>query len=187
MAEYYYTVASLPMLVFNQAPQITVEYFLETCRYTLSEKDYETLISSVDTEGGEKHPAVKQWLLFEKSLRNELVKMRASKLGKDADKYMRPGDSTTGVYDAAREAFGASNPKAGEEILNEARWRYLDEIENTHNFDLTKLIVYYLKLKIAERKEVMSDKNGEEKYKEIYNGIAEKIHQSYDGDNNGSK
>lgn len=183
MAQYYYTVASLPMLVLNQEPPITVEYFLETCSYTLNEKDYETLITAINAPvEAPLHPTIAAWQNWERSLRNELVKMRAVKTEMDSEKYLREGDASTGVFDAAREAFGAANPKIGEQILDSARWRYLDELENSHNYDFTKLIVYYLKLQITERKRIMTDHNGENKYKEIYNGIADKIHQSYDGE-----
>ena len=183
MAEYYYTVASLPMLTLNQEPPITVEYFLDTCSYTMNEGDYDTLTKAVSTPIGEAvHPTVEAWYSWERSLRNELVKMRAQKTEMDSEKYLREGNTSTGVFDAAREALAAANPKIAEEILDGARWRYLDELEVSHNFDLTKLIVYYLKLQIKERKRVMTDVNGEEKYTEIYNGITDKIHQSYDGE-----
>lgn len=183
MGEYYYTVASLPMLTLNQEPPITVDYFLDTCSYTMSDSDFDTLSKSVSTPGDKAvHPIVEAWYNWERSLRNELVKMRAQKTNMDSEKYLREGESTTGVFDAAREAFAAANPKIAEEILNSARWRFLDELEASHNFDLTKLIVYYLKLQVAERKRIMTDVNGKKIYKEIYDGITDKIHQSYDGE-----
>ncbi len=183
MADYYYTVASLPMLSSNQQPSITIDYFLETCRYTLSEKDFNTLIKADIVPGGEKvNGVLEKWQNWERSLRNELVKMRSQKTGIDSEKYLREGDTATGVFDAAREAFGSANPKIGEDILDNARWRFLDELEFGHNFDLTKLIIYYLKLQIAERKKNMNDEAGSVKYKEIYDSITDKIHQSYDGE-----
>ena len=183
MAQYYYTVASLPMLAINQDPPITSEYFLETCRYTLNEKDYQLITEAVlMPQDAQIHPAIEKWHNWERSFRNELVKMRASKIDIDADKYLQEGESTTGVFDAAREAFNAANPKIAEDIIDGARWRYLDELESGHEFDMTKLVIYYLKLQIAERKKNMNVENGEKNYKEIYNDITEKIHQSYDGE-----
>ena len=187
MAEYFYTVASLPMLSIEQEPPITVDYFLESCKYTLKDSDYKEIIKSIDRNAKTDNKTVLKWRTFDRSLRNELVRMRAAKMSKDADRYLHQGESTTGVFDSAREAFNAPNPKAGEDVLNLARWKFLDEMESSHPFDLTKLIAYYLKLKIIERKANMNEKNGTEKYKNIYNKIADKIHQSYDGDNNGIK
>ncbi len=183
MAEYYYTVASLPMLTINQDPPITIDYFTETCRYTMSEQDFRTLMTAeIAPVNPSTQKTIEMWQNWERSLRNELARIRSQKTGIDAERYLREGDTSTGVFDAAREAAGAVNPQAGEDILDNARWRYLDELESSHNFDLTKLIVYYLKLQIAERKKSMNTENGSEKYREIYNGITDKIHQSYDGE-----
>jgi len=183
LAAYYYTVASLPMLILDQDPPVSLEYFLENCRYTMSEDDYATLISAeIIPKQQSTNSTISMWQNWERSLRNELSAVRSQKTGIDYEKYLREGDSSTGVFDAVRDASGAANPKIGEDILNAARWRYLDELESTHNFDLTKLIVYYLKLQIAERRNLMNFKNGEEKYKGIYQDITEKIHQAYDGE-----
>ena len=183
MAEYYYTVASLPMLTLGQEPSISLDYFLENCRYTMSDKDYETLAEAKIVPGSKSdNSAIQLWQNWERSLRNELSVVRGQKTGIDYEKYLRDGEKATGVFDAVREASNAANPKIGEDILDAARWRYLDEIEGTHSFDLTKLIVYYLKLQLLERRSIMNDKNGREKYQDIYQGITDKIHQSYDGE-----
>lgn len=183
MSEYYYTIASLPMLMLNQDPPISIEYFLETCRYTINEKDLEVVENaSLISDGRDSNKCISKWYAWDRALRNELVKMRAQKTGIDAAKYLHQDDTETGVFDAAREAFNASNPAAGEDILNSARWRYLDELESGHNFDLDKLIVYYLKLQLLHRKKVMNLDNGRGKYQEIYGKISDKIHQSYDGE-----
>lgn len=183
MAEYYYTVASLPMLSLGQEPPISIDYFLENCSYTMGEEDYQVLLSAVIVPVQKSaHPAIAMWQNWERTLRNELAVLRSQKTGIDYEIYLREGETTTGVSDAVREAGNAANPQIAEDILDSARWRFLDEIEGAHNFDLTKLIVYYLKLQIAERKMMMNQQNGENKYQEIYQGITDKIHQSYDGE-----
>ncbi|MDC7227158.1 MAG: DUF2764 family protein [Spirochaetales bacterium] len=183
MAEYYYTVASLPMLILGQEPSVSLEYFLENCRYTMNENDYETLLTAgLIPDNASEYPAVVRWQNFERTLRNELAAVRSQKTGIDYDTYRREGETVTGVADAVREASSAANPEIGEDILDAARWRFLDELESSHNFDLTKLIVYYIKLQISERRKMMNEQNGREKYGEIYQGITDKIHQSYDGE-----
>ena len=136
MAEYYYTVASLPMLTLNQDPPITIDYFRETCRYTLPEQDFRTLMTAeIAPISLPTHKTIALWQSWERSLRNELTRIRAQKTGIEADRYIREGETSTGVSDAAREAVGAVNPQAGEDVLDKARWRYLDELESSHNFD----------------------------------------------------
>ena len=183
MAEYYYTSASLPMVSFEQAPPVTAEYFLETCKYTLKDADYKILISALLLpEAGSDFPAVSKWRSWETTLRNELARLRAQNTGFDADEFIKECDFMTGAYSAAKDALSAADPAAGEYLLDKARWTFLDELELGHHFDLTKLVVYYLKLQIAERRSAMTKENGEKKYEELYNHITDKIHQSYDGE-----
>ena len=115
-------------------------------------------------------------------MRNELVKMRAQNTGFDAGSFVREGGNGSGSFDTAREAAGASNPAVGEEVLDRARWRYLEEMEIGHIFDMTALIVYYLKLQIAGRRTVMTAEAGSSMYREIYDRITAKIHQTRDGE-----
>lgn len=183
MAQYYYTVASLPMIQLEQEPPITSEYFLDACKYTIKEKDYSILLmATLRPEGTAVHPAIAKWYAWETTLRNELVKIRAQNTGFDSQQFIREGGSFAGGFDIAREATGAQNPAISEDVLDRARWRYLEEMEIGHIFDMTALIVYYLKLQIAERRRIMTTEVGTENYKEIYNRITEKIHQSHDGE-----
>ena len=171
------------MLIPGQDPPISLDYFLETCGYTMKETDVEIMLGAKLVPGDDaQHPAIARWNDWERTLRNELANARAAKTGIDAEKYHREGNSTTGVAEPVREALSATNPAAAEAVLDAARWRFLDEVEASHNFDLTKLIVYYIRLQIAERAAVMNRKHGEENYQEIYKSITEKIHQAYDGE-----
>ena len=183
MAQYYYTVASLPTVLLDQDPPITSEYFLDTCRYTISEKDYQILQSArLLPEEVTGHPALEQWNAWETALRNELAKLRAANTGMDAEPYLREGGNGSGSFETAREAAGAANPAAGEDVLDMARWRYLDDMGTGHIFDMTALIIYYLKLQIAERRVVRTPEAGKVNYQEIYDRITAKIHQSHDGE-----
>ena len=51
----------------------------------------------------------------------------------------------------AEQAFNADSPLMAEEILNKARWRYLDELEFGHYFDIEILVIFFIKLQILER------------------------------------
>jgi hypothetical protein len=183
LAQYYYTVASLPTVQLEQEPPITSEYFLDTCRYTLKEKDYQTLLmASITPEGQAVHPVIAKWYAWEITLRNELVKIRAQNTGFDAEQFLVENDSNSSAFESVREATAAANPAIGEDVLDRARWRFLEEMEMGHIFDMTALVVYYLKLQIAERRKVMTVKKGSGNYKELYNRIMAKIHQSHDGE-----
>lgn len=185
MAQYYYTVASLPLLQPDDAPPLSWEQFLEICRYTLSDKDFQA-VEKAKLEprptGDVRHPADQSWCDWETTLRNELVKHRASGLGKEADKYYRESEYVTGVSAAAKEAYSNSSPLEAEYQLNRARWQFLEEMQVMHPFDETALIVYALKLQILLRQETLQTAAGEEGFKALYQATTEKIHQYHDGE-----
>jgi Protein of unknown function (DUF2764). len=53
------------------------------------------------------------------------------------------------------------SPREGERILDEARWRFLEELAIGHYFDRDVLITYALRLKILERWERIGDASPE--------------------------
>ncbi len=114
---------------------------------------------------------VMSWLNWESRLRDELVRSRAQKLEVDGARYLSEAPYATGVYDAAREAVGAASPLEGEEILDRARWRYLEELETGHFFDVARLIVYYLKLQLLERRSLFERERGEQRFGELYSAV----------------
>ncbi len=183
MAQYYYTVASLPMLSYEHEPPIDTQYFLDSCINTVNAEDYRILCSAdlVPNDAAEDSILI-LWTSWEKTLRNELVKMRSASTGLDAESYIRENNYSTGAYDAAREAYNSANPLLGEDVLNKARWAFLDNLEVGHYFDLSRLIIYYLKLQLLQRRQLLKPEVGKKKYSELYNQITDKIHQSYDGE-----
>jgi len=50
-----------------------------------------------------------------------------------------------------QEAFSAKDPKLKEKILDNLRWKELDNLESGHQFDVTKLCIYKLRLMICEK------------------------------------
>lgn len=93
-------------------------------------------------------------------VRNALVRLRAVRLGLEPDEFVR-GD----IFDhsqtlLAEEAFNANSPLMAEEILNKARWRYLDELEFGHYFDIERLVIFFIKLQILERISLFDTEKG---------------------------
>jgi hypothetical protein len=178
LSQYYYTIASLPFLDFDSDPPVTQEEFLEACRKECSKKDFSLLkdISLVppDSPCGW-NPLVHGFYAWERSLRNELVLLRAKKMGIDPDAYIREGKEELEAVQAARSAFQNESPLGVEKVLNRARWMYLDYLETGHFFDLEKLIVYKLKLEILEQKAKADRDKGREMYTTIMQHFEEKL------------
>ena len=150
--------------------------FFDCCGAVLSEKNYSIIRSAtlVPREEKSANKTVEKWNSWERGLRNELVKMRASKKSQDSEKYIAVGDTEVGVSEVAREAFQAASPLDAESVLNKARWEYLEELESGNYFNLSKLIIYYLKLQILQRKQEIDKETGKAAFAEIYTSVLEK-------------
>ena len=150
---YPYLISSLPMLHFGARPPFSFTRFLEICRDKISAEDFgliELAQEGYAYKGAQ--PTLKKWAVLETGLRNELVKIRASRKHLDPSKYIRD-EEYAGVH-IAHVAMQAQRSLAileAERILDQERWRVLDELAVGHYFDLDALIVYALKLFILER------------------------------------
>lgn len=172
--QYYYTVSSLPMLMWDSDKFMTESEFLYACESTVAEKDFETLKAAllIPAKGvAVTNPVLKSWYNWENTLRSELVKLRAAKKGTDAEKYISDNPGEAGVVEIAREAFNQNSPLDGEKILDQARWDYLDMLEAGHMFDIGKLIIYYLKLQLLNRRVLLNKDRGQQEYEKIYADI----------------
>ena len=164
MREYYYLVATLPLLEFGMRMPISYEDFLSSCREQLSSKDFEIIkrTNIAPTEEA-KDPCftLRQWKGFDITLRNELSRYRASKKSKDTAAYIRGEDYLDPIL--ATEAHWAINEKSpleAERFLDRFRWERIEELEREHYFDIDYLIAYALKLQILRRWQRIVDSEG---------------------------
>ena len=181
MDQYYYAVSSLPFLDFNISPLIKLDEFIAICNSALEENDF-NIINSISLSNFESmDPSInliKKWLSWEGTLRNEIVKLRSVSLGVEQGKYHYDIESNSEPPGIAKNAYKMDSPLMAEEIMDKARWQFLDELEQGHYFDLEKLIVYSLRLQILERKSMFTTENGNEKFQKIYENIKEAVRES---------
>lgn len=150
---YYYLIASLPMLHFAVKPPFSFKEFLQRCRECIPEKDVEVL-EDLTLEGSKakERLIIKDWLSFDAMLRNELVKLRASRKKIDPTKYLRPdGYAGASISQIALAAQRNPSPIEAERILDMERWNFLEGLSLGHHFDLDFLIIYAYKLLILGR------------------------------------
>ncbi|MDD4980474.1 MAG: DUF2764 family protein [Candidatus Omnitrophica bacterium] len=160
---YPYLIASLPMLHFGAPAHISFEQFLLKCQELIPQDDF-TLLESLPLQCEYKgaQATIRRWVDFEIMLRNELVKLRASRKRIDPAKYLRPDGSAGAIlYHVALAAQRNPSPLEGERILALAKWDFLEELSFGHYFDLDFLIIYACKLLILEHWERIksADKN----------------------------
>jgi hypothetical protein len=180
---YHYIITSLPMLSYDMEKPPTETEFFDCCGSVLSEGNYGIVRSArlVPLEEKSANKIVEKWNSWERGLRNELVRMRASKKGQDSEKYIAGGDVEIGVSEAAREAFQSSSPLDAESVLNKARWDYLEDLEAGHYFNLSELIVYYLKLQILQRRLEIDKEKGKTAFDDIYAVVLDKGNEQKSG------
>ena len=167
---YYYFVASLPMLSFDIKPPIALEEFLEDCRRLLSSDDY-ARIETVLFEDPHKlqltHDVFGRWIAFNRKFRNELALARAVRLKKDPQKHVRGERAVESfVQETIAQAMKVGNPFEAERILDSARWRYLDELEQGRFFHFDNVLIFALKLQILERYQTFKSPKGQEIFEE---------------------
>ena len=174
MGQYYFTAASLPLLSLEIKPGITIGSFLSTCELHMSSSDFKTLYNSsikVPEDEGLLTGVAKVCWDCEKSLRNELTKLRASNMETTADQYLKAGEVIFDTNRIATEAIKIESPLEAEAYLNAARLAFFDSLSVGHYFDLTFLVIYYLKLQIFDRISQFDSVEGYKKYQKIYKNI----------------
>ena len=164
--QYYYVITSLPSLSLSEELPVRKDDFLANCEKYLKKTDFNILesISLFDVEKDEAFfDIVRRFFGWERGVRNALVRLRAEKLGLKPDEFVRGEIVDHSQTLLAEEAFNTDSPLMAEEILNRARWRYLDELEFGHYFDIERLVVFFIKLQILERISSFDAEEGRER------------------------
>jgi hypothetical protein len=169
---YPYLISSLPMLNFNARPPFMIERFLGMCKDLIPDNDLEIanlcFKASLLLEGQVKQQTLKQWIEFETGLRNELVKIRASRKKTDPQKYIRrDGYADASISHIAMNSHRILSLVESEKFLDLARWQKLDELLCGHYFDLDALVVYALKLQILWRWETINKADKQKMLEEV--------------------
>jgi len=146
MSQYYYLIATLPMLEFGMKAPFSYEELLARCKEQISDRDLEILKRGLNSSTS------REWKDFDTDLRNEIARARANKKAKDPDKYIR-GENYLNPFMAgiAHWAVSQESPKDAELYLDRIRWEKIEELKKSHYFNIDFLIVYALQLQILER------------------------------------
>lgn len=178
MSQYYFLVSSLPILYENKKTNITIEKFLASCLNQLTDKDFKILQNTHLLPISKKKPSctsLDKWQAWEKSLRNELVKLRARNLSKDPRPYLREVAFFTEIQSIVQEAFSETSLLKAEDILYKARFKKLSELEAGHFFDIDKIVIYYLKLQLLQENNLFAFEEGKQFFQNLYNGMIDKL------------
>lgn len=159
MDRYYYFVAQLPLLLFDKSTDLTIEAFLAEAAKWLRPVDLIRLkrVGIEITRPLAGDPAVvARYKGFDHRLRTELAEWRRTRGGRQ--------DFKPTLFPVSLVKEG--NPLQVEKKLIRLRWRFLDEMEFGHAFDLDFIIIYYLKLQLLKRLDSFDKEIGREKFKQ---------------------
>ncbi|MFC1667427.1 DUF2764 family protein [Candidatus Omnitrophota bacterium] len=164
MRQYYYLIASLPMLEFGMKTPFSHHDFLLLCQEQLSAQDMDIMrrVSLSTCEDiDEPSTALRGWKRFDRSLRNEIARSRSNNMAKDPAKYIRGEDSLNPfVAGLAQWAVNQESPLEAELALDRFRWEKLEELRKGHYFNIDYLITYAIELEILERWENINSEGG---------------------------
>ena len=113
------------------------------------------------------NPVLDKWAKFNRRFRNEMIRIRAKKQGRDSSNYIR-GDLYVDPIssEVVQRALKSENPLEAEKILDYFKWQKLSEFIKRDMFHVEALIVYSLQLQILERHKRINSLKGREKFEE---------------------
>jgi len=174
LKNHYYTLAALETIRLGEKLPISEEYFLQFAEDTIDAKSYQILQKSrwglTEPTGFSFADRILSW---EKELRLELAKARILKLPFDTPLNLQGSDGSYNLLEQVRTVMALDSPLDAERYLDQLRWNFLEEIGARHYFDLEALVVYYLKLQLALRREKLKEEPGRDSFEREYASLAD--------------
>lgn len=142
-------------------------------------KDYrDILAANINPDFNSGGGLAKKFKIWEGSLRNELVRLRAAGLDRNPGESTRDTENEASTAAAAALAMAQPNPLEVEIYLGRCRWEKIDEMSVGHFFDMEFLRAYRLKLQILERHAMFNEEKGFAVYKNICNQVMQTSEES---------
>ena len=147
-----YFATTLPMLLFESAPPMSLEAFRESARSALSPVQVAVLSALADGTPCA-HPFVTTWRTFDTQLHNVVARARAAKLHADAAPYLQPcPELDISVERAIASAFQETNPLRREDALERIRFDKVHELVKFAPLTFDAILAYYLQLSIIHHR-----------------------------------
>ena len=188
MGSYYYLIAQLPFLIYEQKPPMSSSAFKALAESLILEDDA-ALMGSLSLEpappgAGSDGPSyavpaaltgcdfIDGWREWERSLRLNLAKHRAIKLKRDSvSTFEPPSFPADAAAVAVKAVTGEWSPLEAEIFLDRARWNAIEILAGNDYFDRNNVFAYFLKLMLLERRQSFNAETGFAEYKSLYASI----------------
>jgi hypothetical protein len=175
--KYWYFFATLPGLKFGTAPPFSSDEFLALCRNHLSPDDYVIVegAASLSLEKGKARASgsalLQQYVSWDRSMRNELSRLRARRLGTNEEASVRDTDLSGDGSRVASNIFSIEDPLQAELFLERQRWNAVESMAAGSDFQVDSIVAYRIKLDIAIRIDTFISETGRRNYMNLYDEI----------------
>lgn len=174
MPAYYYLVASLPMLRFEDTLPFSTGEFIGRCRQFLNRRDLALVEAVAKTGSGTvtgENSFARQWNDFALQVRAEMNEQRAAKLSFPPDRYRNRTEKDIHIVETVRAALASDSPLEGELALMRLHWKKAEELSSRHVFDVEALLAYTIHLGILERKSLFTPMEGNAEFKRLFSNL----------------
>jgi hypothetical protein len=178
VSRYYYFASTLQTPQLGVPAPMTSEEFLDRCGRHLGPEDLKAVEAAVLVSAPAGPPAATagspllvRYYAWERTLRNELVRLRARKLDRPADPWLRTAGRDDVAARVAPGVFGAGSPLEAEMLVERFRWEAIEALKVLHFFDFDSIAAYRLELQILERLARFRPEQGEARYRDTYAAI----------------
>lgn len=182
MSQYYYTVASLPALRFEDDPFLDIPTFLDMCRVEASSEDMGYIESAAiwftreDMDQIPSDSVAHRWAQSLRDLQIQTAVLRSQALAWEGERFPPVSGSDGTLLERARAIVNEENPYKMELALLRRLWQTAEDLEAGHYFDRDTLFLYHLKLQIVLRKVRISDTEaGDTEFDRQYATVAESL------------
>jgi hypothetical protein len=172
---YYYLIAQLPYLIYEQKPPMSSLAFKELAMTFISGKDAKIMSGlslEYDSSNTEKIRSsgcsfIDKWHEWERALRLNIAKYRAANMKRE-NVHTPPVEPLDAAAVAAKLVAGEHAPLDAEHLIDRARWNDLDALVGINFFNRNYIYAYFLKILLLERHQVFNIEKGFSEYKSLY-------------------
>jgi len=163
------------MVYLGEDVPMSSDYYLDKCRLQLTGRQFDKIKPvSLVPDGTPRTETENVWQEWETFFRNALVRQRAAAGNQKPEQWLHyEADVFPGLQTQIEEAFAADNPAARQFALDKLRWSKLDEMSVSHPYDFGALVIYRLRLLLAEEWAAKDTEEGYSKLEDILGNIEE--------------
>ena len=175
MGLYQYLVSSLPALALEAPPPFSPEEFRFRCQGALAKDDLAELDLLLAGRSAEGRTAFSRaWSAGDAQSRNTAAKNRGAKLGVEAKPFLKTHAGYAVWLDKeVADALAKASPLARELGLDQARWKFADDLARRDASGLPTVLAFAAKLMLCARWAVRKDEAGRERLEQLVSELEE--------------